>query len=155
MVAPSYQEQYTILSEPFFENGKYYVKAKHKNTGNTRKIRWYSDSEYAKTYGKKIKDNGFDNLKEARGFTNGPILVVRKNKVADEEWLRQSVARYAMGIGWYIASTDELPTDYPPHFKFLLLGYNEAIIDERHMKEPKDLAAVLDEKQKKGEWVAF
>ena len=45
------------------------------------------------------------------------ILVIRGNKAADEDWLRESVARYAVGIGWYIASTDIFPDDAPEHLR--------------------------------------
>lgn len=158
MIAPSYQKTYEILSEePYFKNGKYYVLAKHKNTENEREIRWYSDSEYAKQYGKNEKQESNVNYKVARGFEKGPILVVRHNKNADEEWLRRSIARYAMGVGWYIASTDTLPDNYPPHFKFLLLGWNEVSVDgnENTIKEPKEVAKILDEKARKKEWVDF
>ena len=51
-VAPSFQN-FTRLSEPFFKNGKTYIKVKNPSTGTEREVRWYSDSEYAKAYGKK------------------------------------------------------------------------------------------------------
>lgn len=156
MIAPSYQKTYEILSdEPYFKNGKYYVLAKHKNTGNKREIKWYSDSEYAKQYGKKIEKKPQANYKVARGFEKGPILVIRNNKPADDDWLGHSIARYAVGVGWYIASTDTLPDDYPPHFKFLLLGWNEASPDGTTIKEPKEIARILDEKTRNKEWIKF
>lgn len=154
-LAPSFAE-FERLSEPFFENGKYYMNVRNPRTGTERKARWYSDAEYAKTYGRKLSlDDGFDGLKHARGFDNGPILVIRGNCANDEEWLQASNARYAVGIGWYIVSTDTLPQDAPKHFKYLLLGWKEAIIDERHMKKPNDLNALLTEKARKKEWVNF
>lgn len=155
MVAPSFQAMKRI-SEVYFKEGKYYVDVKNEKTGTVRSVRWYTDAEYAKSYGKKLStDDGFDGLKHARGFDNGPILVIRGNRADDEEWLRASIARYAVGIGWYIVSTDTLPEDAPKHFKYLLLGWQEAIIDERHMKKPNDLNALLAEKARKREWVNF
>ena len=154
-LAPSFAE-FERLSEPFYENGKYYMNVRNPKTGTERKVRWYTDAEYAKNYGKKLStDDGFDGLKHARGFDNGPILVIRGNRADDEEWLRASITRYAVGIGWYIVSTDTLPEDAPKHFKYLLLGWQEAIIDERHMKKPNDLNALLAEKARKREWVNF
>lgn len=154
-LAPSFAE-FERLSEPFYENGKYYMTVRNPKTGTERKVRWYSDAEYAKAYGKKLStDDGFDGLKHARGFDNGPILVIRGNRADDEDWLRASIARYAVGIGWYIVSTDTLPEDAPKHFKYLLLGWKEAIIDERHMKKPADLNNLLSEKARRKEWVRF
>lgn len=152
-VAPSFEKYKRISAEPFIKNGKYYITVEHPNTGNHRDVRWYSDSEYAKTYGKKLSsDDGFDGLKHARGFDDGPILVIRGNRADDEEWLRASCARYAIGIGWYIISTDKLPEDAPKHFKYLLLGWKEATIDDRHMKKPNDLSTILLKKAQRKEW---
>lgn len=109
-----------------------------------------------KPMGKKVSDHkdGWDGLKHARGFDNGPILVIRGNKAADEDWLRASVARYAVGIGWYIASTDIFPDDAPEHLKYLLLGWDEFRDgDDRHMKKPAELSTILDRKARAKEWV--
>lgn len=154
-LAPSFAT-FERLSEPFYENGKYYMNVRNPKTKTERKVRWYTDNEYAKAYGNKLhSDDGFDGLKHARGFDNGPILVIRGNRADDEEWLRASVARYAVGIGWHIVSTDTFPEDAPKHLKYLLLGWQEAIIDERHMKKPADLSKLLSEKAQRKEWVKF
>lgn len=157
-IAPSFQSYKRITEEPFLKNGKYYVTVEHPNTKNHRDVRWYSESEFAKAYGKKLadanSDKGYDGLKHARGFDNGPILVIRGNKVSDEDWLKASVARYAVGIGWYIVSTDTFPDNAPDHFKYLLLSWNEFRDgDDRHMKKPADLAALLDKKARNKEWI--
>lgn len=154
MVAPSFKE-FAIVKEQYIKNGKYYVDVKNPKTGTVRSVRWYSESEYAKNYGKQEKsDDGWDGLKHARGFDNGPILVIRNNKSTDEEWLKRSCARYAIGIGWHIVSTDTFPEDAPKHLKFLLLGWQEFRDgDDRHMKKPTELAVILDKKAKNKEWV--
>lgn len=157
-VAPSFEDYKRISVEPFTKNGKYYVTVEHSKTGNRRDVRWYSESEFAKAYGKKIldTDRGYDNLKHMRGFDNGPILVIRGNKAVDEEWLRASAAQYIVGVGWYFASTEVLPTDAPANFKYLLLGWKEFINgDERHQKSPAELSTLLDVKARKKEWVKF
>ena len=153
-VAPSF-EKYKRLSEPFEKNGKMYVRVEHPNTHNARDVRWYNEFEYAKAYGKSDPKDGYDNLKQVRGFADGPILVIRNVKTEDEEWLKASCARFAVGIGWHIVSTDELPQDAPPHFKYTLLGWDEAKIDERHLKDPKDLATIILNKIRKNECVSF
>lgn len=157
-VAPSFQaENFKRLSaEPFYKNGKAYITIENTNTGNKRDVRWYSDAEYAKAYGKKDEgDGGFDGLKHARGFDNGPILVIRGNRPSDEPWLRASIARYAMGVGWHFVSTDTLPDDIPSNFKFVLLGWKEATIDDRHMKKPEALSAIITQKVRNKDFVRF
>ena len=154
--APSFKD-YKCLSEPFSKNGKMYIRVEHPNTHNTRDVRWYSDTEYAKIYGKQeVKQDGWDNLKFTRGFSKGPILVIRNVRPADEEWCKASCARYAVGIGWHIVSTDTIPDDAPKHFKFLLLGWNEFRLgDDRHMKSPNALSEILDAKARKKEWISI
>lgn len=146
--APSFKD-FKRLSEPFCKGGKMYIKVEHPSTHNERDVRWYNDIEYAKNYGRHEKQvDGFDNLKKVRGFEKGPILVVRGVRgPADEEYLKKSIARYAMGIGWHFISTDNLPTDAPKHFKYILLSWNEAKLgDDRHIKNPKDLATIINAK---------
>lgn len=146
--APSFKD-FKRLSEPFCKNGKMYIKVEHPNTHNERDVRWYTDIEYAKNYGKQENtDDGFDNLKKVRGFEKGPILAVRGVKgPADEEYLKRSTARYAVGIGWHFVSTDTVPHDAPTHFKYVVLGWNEARLgDDRHMKTPNELATIINMK---------
>lgn len=154
-VAPSFEKFKRITQEPFYKNGKAYVTVENPNTGNQRDVRWYSDTEYAKNYGNKLVDTKkkWTGMKHARGFDNGPLLVIRRNRPEDEEWLRRSAARYAVGIGWHFISTDVLPEDAPKHFKYLLLGWNEFRDgDDYHMKKPTELARILTEKANKKEW---
>lgn len=158
-VAPSFTN-YKKLSEPFIENGKYYIMVEHPNTKNSRKVRWYSDEEIAKNYGSKIKNDPqyekYGGLKKARGFEKGPILIIRNVKPADEDWLRKSVARYAIDTGWYIVSTDILPDDYPKHFKFLALGWNEFKgADDQTAKSPIEISNIIREKENKKQYINF
>ena len=158
MVAPSFKD-FTRLSDPFIKGAKYYVRVRNEKTGTERDVRWYSDAEYAKAYGTKIAE-AEDNFKKvggykhARGFDNGPILVIRGHKASDEAWLKQSCARYAVGVGWYIASTDTFPEDAPVHFKYLLLGWTEVRDgDDDHIKKPTEISDIIDKKVRNGEWV--
>lgn len=150
--APSFQD-YEFLSEPFVKNKKLYITVKNPRTGHQRDVRWYSDEEFAKQF--TIKDaapdhtKGFLGLKKARGFSEGPILVVRGNKNEDEEWLRASVARYAMGIGWHFASEDALPTSIPAHLNLIPLAWEEFRSgDDQHMKAPEELSKIIHQKEK-------
>lgn len=153
MVAPSFKD-FSIVKEQYIKDGKYYVDVKNPRTGTIRSVRWYSDTEYAKNYGKKLSDDNANwNMKHARGFDNGPILVIRNIRSTDEEWLKHSCARYAVGIGWYIVSTETFPNDAPSHFKYLILGWDEFKADDHHPKKPTELAAILDKKIKNKEWI--
>ena len=153
MVAPSFKD-FSIVKEQYIKDGKYYVDVKNPRTGTIRSVRWYSDTEYAKNYGKKLSDDNANwNMKHARGFDNGPILVIRNIRSTDEEWLKHSCARYAVGIGWYIVSTETFPNDAPSHFKYLILGWDEFKADDHHPKKPTELAAILDKKVKNKEWI--
>lgn len=154
-VAPSFQSM-PIVKEIYFKNGKNYVDVKNEKTGTIRSVRWYSDIEYAKAYGKKLIDTTkkYGGLKHARGFDNGYILVIRNNRQEDEEWLKKSIARYAVGTGWYIVSTEKFPDDAPKHLKYLILRWEEfRQDDDEHMKEPAEIAKILNQKARKGEWI--
>lgn len=155
-VAPSFKD-FPIVRTRYSKNGKDYVDVKNEKTGTIRSVRWYTDTEYAKAYGKKIDltDNGSKNMKRVRGFEKGPILVIRNARPDDEDWLKQSIARYAVGIGWHIVSTDELPADAPKHLQYILLGWGEASRDEHHMKTPSELANIISTKAKRKEWLEF
>lgn len=153
MVAPSFKD-FPIVKDQYVKGGKYYVDVKNPRTGNIRSVRWYSDAEYAKNYSKKLSDDNANwNMKHARGFDNGPILVIRNIRSTDEEWLKHSCARYAVGIGWYIVSTETFPADAPSHLKYLILGWDEFKVDDHHHKKPTELAAILDKKAKNKEWI--
>lgn len=155
-VSPSFQNC-AIVSDIYIKGGKNYVDVKNPRTGNVRSVRWYTDAEYAKQYGSKTIDpqtDKYGGLKAARGFSAGPIFVVRNNKPSDEEWLGKSIARYAVGTGWYFTSTDTLPADTPAHFKFLSLSWNEARDGcDTQLKSPTKIAAILSEKARKGAYL--
>lgn len=158
-VAPSFKD-FPKVSEPYEKNGKQYIKVKNEKTGTVREVRWYTDFEYSKLYEKGPKDILFLNLKKVRGFEYGPILVIRGNKEEDECCLRESCARYAVGIGWYITSEDLLVKQvnihkiFPAHFKYLSLTWEEFKGDtENSMKNEDTLYDLLLDKERKGEWV--
>ena len=162
MVAPSFQAYKVIVAEPFLKNGKLYITVEHPNTKNQRDVRWYTDAEYAKQYGNKSKeiagaaDIGFRGLKKARGFDQGPILLIRNWKTADESWLGHSKARYATDVGWYIVSQLKdafLAEDYPEHFKLIPLTWEEFSKDETHPKSAFDISCIIHKKERSKSYV--
>lgn len=155
MVAPSFQN-FTKMSEPFNKNGKMYIDVKNENTGTIRTVRWYTEAEYQRAYGKKIggtEDKGSDRIKHYCGFDNGPIIAIRGNEDKDEEWLRASTAHYMLGTRWFFSSTDELPMDAPSHFKYIIIHWDEVKDgDDRHVKLPEYWAKLIEEKLDAGDW---
>ena len=111
--APSFKD-FERVCEPYTKAGRLYVDVKHPNTGNVRSVRLYTEQEFAKAYKQacatsgsaSAKRLGAVDLKKARGFSAGPITLI---KTKDEEFLSKSNARYACDIGWYFVSTEEIP----------------------------------------------
>lgn len=145
--APSFQEM-PIVKEPFYDNGKMYVEVKNLKTNNVRKVRWYTATEYAKSYSNKFKSSGvkYGGIKAARGFSKGPVLVVRGNEPSNDAWLRKSVARYAIGMGWYFISTDKIPDDVPKDLKLVAISWDEVKENEETLKSPNQITKIIDEK---------
>lgn len=157
MVAPSYQNCLILSAKPFLKNNKLYVTVLNQKTNSKKDARWYNETEYAKAYGNKVINTNLpiNNMKEEIGFSNGPILVIRNNEPRDQQFLHRSKAKYIVGVGWYFRSDATLPKDAPPHFKYLLLGWNEFKQDNTHMRKPAEIAAILDKKAKDGKWINF
>ena len=117
--APSFKD-FERVCEPYTKAGRLYVDVKHPNTGNVRSVRLYTEQVFAKAYkqacatsgsasagpAKRQSKVGAVDLKKARGFSAGPITLI---KTKDEEFLSKSNARYACDIGWYFVSTEEIP----------------------------------------------
>ena len=125
MVAPSFVTYKVLTETPFLKNGKLYITVEHPNTHNSRDVRWYSQEEYNKAYGKKDKNSSFGKYREnglqtARGFKDGPILLIRNDSPKDKQWLEDSVARYAVDFGWYYFLTK--PFFYILDYLYQLLG---------------------------------
>lgn len=119
---------------PFLRNGKQYVNVLM-NNGATKTVRVYTEKEYSKIYGstnhreaKVIKapltfsaeptlpnDKFLRSRKEVLGFTNGYITIFKGDAETQEEYFRtlNGLAKYCVWWGWYIFSTDEVPSNLP------------------------------------------
>ena len=83
--SPTFHE-YLQLSEPFFEEGKFYIHAENPSTGNSRKIRWYTETEVASNYNSKVP-----NPLETYSEKDFPLLIIRNVKTKREnEWCKTS-----------------------------------------------------------------
>lgn len=154
-VAPSFSTFKTV-SEPYQKDNsnKLYIKVEHPNTHNIREVRFYSEKEFAKLYpsnNNKNKIDGFTGLKAARGFTNGPIYVLRGYIEKDVQDLDMSVARLASDIGWYVTFDDRwaMPTDFHTRFDIIPLTWEEFRDgDDYHSKTGAQLEKIISNKRK-------
>ena len=106
--AKSYQN-IKIASEPYQVNGRMYVTLE---TG--KRVRWYTDAEYKKMYGDSVDIPVTPKTqKEALGFQNGFITIFKGDTFAAIEWFRASICKYNKIFGWYVPSTEDIPTDIP------------------------------------------
>ena len=153
-VAPSFSA-YKTVSEPYQKDNssKYYIKVEHPNTHNIREVRFYSEKEFAKLYPSKNEkiNSGFMGLKAARGFTNGPIFIIRGTHESDVPELDMSVARLASDIGWYVTFDDrwDIPTDWHQRFDIIPLTWDEfRDNDDYHSKTAAQLEKIISNKRK-------
>lgn len=137
-VAPSFTN-FNQESDVYIKNKKPYVDMRNPSTGTLRSVRVYTDHEWQRQYGKKDMliekpTTDLEVLKKARGFRWGPIMLI---STADERWLSDTKeCRYATDIGWYIASDEDLPVDYPKDLKRELLSWDK--FKEEHLNVSKE-----------------
>ena len=118
-VAKSFQSYEILTPEPYIVSGRQYVRVRNPKTGTERQVRWYSESEYAKLYPEakenviQVQDTYFKPQKEVLGFQKGYITIFKGDTYSHLDWFRASIARYTRWWGWYIVSTEEIPTDLP------------------------------------------
>lgn len=141
MVAKSYQGL-EVLTEPYKNNNKMYVDIKTKS-GLTKRVRWYSQSEYEKMYpdiqGDKSKDPYYRPQKYVLGFEKGYITIFRGAKEEHEEWFKQSICRFARWWGWYVISTQEVPKDLPEGVEPVRLYWEPMDNGNEWLKDEKEV----------------
>ena len=146
-VAKSYQE-WATYGEPFEENKKMYVVVVTPK-GAHKKVRWYTDAEYAKMYsqdgiaadtlGKKIRTT-----KEVLGFSKGYITIFKGDTYSLLEWFQESTARYHKFFGWYFISEEELP-EIPAGVTPIQLKWEDvAFADEDQLRPESQIKEHID-----------
>lgn len=148
MVAKSFQ-QMEIVDEPFTLNGRQYVNVKNSKTGKLRQVRWYTETEYYKLYPEvtvkdKTKDSYWKPQKEILGFTNGYITIFKGDTYSEIDWFRASVARYTRLWGWYIISTEELPSDLPDHLEPVKLSWELVGNEDGSLKSDAEVKEAVE-----------
>lgn len=149
MVAPSFQN-FEFLTEPYFANGKMYIRVRNPKTKTERQVRWYTEKEYYKLYPEeKVKSNSSDKyyrpLKEVLGFNKGYITLIRGDIDNNFGWLANSIARYHKYWGWYIISTENIPNDIPSNLNFYQLNWESIGLDEKTLKSENVIKKFLME----------
>lgn len=150
-VAKSY-ENCDLKGEPFKENGKWYVII-ITNKGDDKKVRWYTDNEYARMYpapkgGLVSKDIMMTfNAKHAFGFDRGDyITLYRGDNEVIKEWARLTWpprAWYNETFGFYTPSKinpGAIPKDITP----VKLTWDEVKQDDIHMKSHEEVRRYVD-----------
>lgn len=147
MVARSFQNM-TIVSEIYKESGREYVTVKNEATGKTRKVRWYSEAEYARMYpNEKISDTSdtMRNQKKALGFEKGYITIFKGNTIDELSWFHQyEELRYHKIWGWYLPSTCEMPADMPKELTLIRLNWEVVSADGIKTNSETKLREVVD-----------
>ena len=132
-VAKSYQELERV-TEPYEVNGKMYVKVR-KHNGNIQQVRAYTESEYTKLYGRTCANPVLQAtqaspsapvVKDILGFADGYIWIFKGDLDRADYWFeRTPAARFHCQLGWYIVSTDTLPSDIPSCIQAIKLPWEE------------------------------
>ena len=145
MVAKSFQSM-KQLGEPFCEKGKMYVNVQNEKTGTVRKVRWYTEAEYAKMYGEKVDapTKVFKTQKQVLGFENGYVTIFKGDTYANLEWFQKSIARYCKWWGWYIVSTEAIPFDLPVGLEPVELKWELVGEEEGCLKPDADIKSAVE-----------
>ena len=147
MVAKSYQD-WATYGEPFEENKRMYIVVVTPR-GAHKKVRWYSDAEYAKMYpqdgvsanplGKKIRST-----KDVLGFSKGYITIFKGDTYPLLEWFQESSCRFHSWWGWYLVSEEEEP-QWPAGITPVQLKWEDvAIVDEDTLKSETLVRQAVD-----------
>lgn len=146
-VAKSFQNK-TIIGEPYMVSGRMYVKTlTDPNTQATRQVRWYTQAEYNRMYPNDtpaIEDKYYKSLKEVLGFNNGYITIFKGDTYGSLDWFRESIARYHKIFGWYIISTEELPSDIPASVTPVRLYWEDIAINDTTLKNEDSIKAAVE-----------
>ena len=112
LVAKSYEEL-PVVEEEYTKNGRTYCKVLTKK-GVAKEVRTYTQEEWNKLYSvitsKKSAGAIVCDQKHLLGFDKGYITIFKGAVAANEPFFEKSCARLHVAWGWYIVSTEEVPT---------------------------------------------
>lgn len=110
LVAKSYEEL-PVVEEEYTKNGRTYCKVLTKK-GVAKEVRTYTQEEWNKAYGTITPKTSavVCDQKHLLGFDKGYITIFKGAVAANELFFEKSCARFHSAWGWYIVSTEEVPT---------------------------------------------
>lgn len=136
MVAKSYQSL-PLEGEPFIENGKAYILVRQ-SSKTTKKVRWYTEKEYAKLY-PTVSVASSSSQKKVLGFEKGYITIFPKVSMEDPFFNQNKEFRYCRYWGWYCVSTEEYP-EIPSNviakrLPWEIVGSNETLLPQSEIQK--------------------
>ena len=143
-VAKSYQKLATY-GEPFEENKRMYIVVIN-TRGEHKKVRWYTDAEYAKMYPEETpKVVKIRSTKDVLGFSKDYITIFKGDTYSLLEWFQEEPkCRYHSFWGWYVISEEELP-EIPAGIEPVQLKWEDvAFVDEDCLKPETVVRQAVD-----------
>lgn len=141
MVAKSYANL-AQLCEPYSANGRLYVKVRMPN-GLVKQVRWYSEVEYNRMYPSDVAKKTTPQ-KNALGFQKGYITIFQGNTYPHLEYFKRSNARYCKLWGWYVVSTEELPSNLPTDVIPVQLSWDLVGYEDGNLRPDSEIVSVID-----------
>ena len=144
LVAKSYQNLEQV-SDVYSVNGKDYVKVRT-TKGAIKQVRAYSENEYRK-YNPEVKIiHPAKSQRTIFGFGDeGYIWLFKGDTYAAIDWFRYQPTKYARMFGWYLPSSEELPTPLPAGVTPIKLYWDSVKAeDDIHLKPENEVRAYVD-----------
>ena len=131
-----------ILGEPFVKNNRKYVTIETP-FGDRKNVRWYSDVEWNKMYGKSTKK--VINYRQILGFGEaGYITIYYGETYPNLSWFKERPeCRYHKIFGWYTPSNEEVSNIIPEKVEIAKLYWDDIKNDIEEIDEEK-ASVVID-----------
>lgn len=133
-VAKTYQSM-PQQGEPFEENKRMYVYVLSKN--GAKKVRWYTEDQYARMYPNQIHDIMDFNAHHAFGFDAADYITIFKgDQDRIQEWAsdHRDVVRYNLTFLNYVPSRFNLPQNIPADITPIRLKWSEVRANDTRMR---------------------
>lgn len=142
-VAKSYQK-YTIVGEPFVENGKAYVYI-YTNVDTKKKVRWYTEAQYAKMYPGEEVIKKLKPLKNILGFDKGYINIVCGESYDHKDWIKEHGGRFNNLFNWYfISDIDVEKFELPEGLTLKKVEWEKVAVNDETLKKESEIKVYLE-----------
>ena len=145
-VAKSYAKC-KIDGEPFRENGRMYVNVLV--AGKAKKVRWYTDAEYAKMYPSEEVHNIMDfNARHVFGFgVDGYITIYRGDKDAIQEFRENHQESFRFNLTFGVYTPSRIPLcDLPEDIVGIRLDWQDVMDHDDRMRPHEEVQKVVARK---------